>query len=50
MSISANTYLEFIENHIPSLKAGKYRFSGRQTLAGTGIGTDGRFTIDLPPF
>lgn len=50
MSISANTYLEFIENHVPALKAGKYRFSGGQTLAGAGIGTDGRFSIDLPRF
>lgn len=50
MSITATTYLEFIENHLPALKAGKYRFSGRQTLAGPGIGPEGGFQIDLPPF
>lgn len=50
MSITANTYLEFIENHLAALKSGRYRFSGRQTLAGAGIGPDGSFTIDMPGF
>lgn len=50
MPITADVYLEFIENHLPGLKAGKYRFSGKQTLAGAGIGDGDSFVLDLPAF
>ena len=46
--IKADVYLEFIENHLPSLKAGKYRFTVQQTLSGTGIGLSNSFSIPNP--
>jgi hypothetical protein len=46
MTINASVYLEFIENHLPGLKSGKYRFSGKQILAGS----DGNISVDLAPF
>lgn len=49
-TISADIYLEFIENHLPALKAGQYRFSATQSLKGAGIGDDGSFELGLPAF
>ncbi len=49
-TISTDIYLEFIENNLPALKAGQYRFSATQSLKGAGIGDDGSFELDLPPF
>lgn len=50
MAIKASVYLEFIENHLPTLKAGRYRFSGQQILEGDGIGDNNRFKVELAPF
>ena len=50
MAIKASVYLEFIENHLPTLKAGRYRFSGQQILEGDGIGDNNRFEVELAPF
>lgn len=49
-TISADIYLEFIENHLPGLKAGQYRFSAKQTIKGTGIGDNDSFELSLPSF
>lgn len=50
MTITADIYLEFIENHLPALKAGTYRFAVSQTLAGQGIGEGNSFAVSLPEF
>lgn len=50
MAITADIYIEFIENHLTALKAGKYKFSGTQVLAGAGIGSGDNFSINLPDF
>lgn len=42
-------YLEFIENHVPSLKTGVYEFSGRQTLVAPGLpGDSTTYQVDFP--
>lgn len=53
-TIKAYIYLEFIENHLPALKAGKYTVSGKQDISGKGIkssdGNSNTFTLHLPSF
>lgn len=48
--IEAHIFLEFIENHLVSLKAGVYRFKGEQVLGGAGIGTNDKFSMPLAEY
>lgn len=48
--IEAHIFLEFIENHLVSLKAGVYRFKGEQVLSGAGIGQNNQFGISLEEY
>ena len=47
-NISAEFYLEFIENNVPALKAGTYRFTVKQNLKGKELDAAKPFTFDLP--
>ena len=49
-AITADIYLEFVENHLPSLKSGNYRFRGKQIVQGAEPNGNDHAVFELPTF